>query len=92
MRGLRSGYGAANDEEMSAITTNAIYRRDNQGVHLVKPSFAGQMRQYHRGRYIEFKLFHKRWTWWVWRRTYHLLNNYESKSGANFVYEYVELR
>jgi hypothetical protein len=85
-------YGAANDEEMSAITTNAVYRRDSQGVYLVKPAFAGQMRQYTRGRKISFKLFGKRHTWWIWKRTYHLLNHYEDKSSANFVYEYVERR
>ena len=77
---------------MSAITTDAIYRRDRQGVYLVRPAFAGQMHQFSRGRKIEFKLFGKRYRWWIWKRTYHLLKHYEAKSGATFVYEYVERR
>ena len=87
-----SSFGAANNEEMSVVTNPGIYQRDSDGVYLVNPAFAGQMHQFQRGRKLKFRLLGHTHTWWIWRRTYMLLNNYQDKSSANYVYEYVERR
>lgn len=84
--------GNAMREESSAITDGAIYNAGSDGVHTVHPLFPQQMKEYQRGRKISFKLFGHKYTWWIWRRTYHLLNNWENKAASHFAYEYAYRR
>ncbi len=79
----------SNTEESIAITNSAIYGYiDGNGTHLVHPAFA-QMHEVVRGKKISFKLFGKRRTWWIWKRTYHLLDKWETKQSSHYVYEFV---
>lgn len=84
--------GLENAEEMSAVTDNGIYHQFPDTTYLVHPGFSGQMREYKSGRYIKFRLFGKTRKIWIWKRTYHLLNNWESKASTHYVYEYVGRR
>ncbi|HYE57690.1 MAG TPA: hypothetical protein VD948_04260, partial [Rhodothermales bacterium] len=81
-----------NAEEMSAITDAAVYAQAPDGTYLVHPRFADQMGEEVRGRAIRFKLFGKKRTIWIWKRTYHLLNNWQTKQSSHFAYEYVGRR
>ena len=65
-----------------------MFQIGNDGVYPVHPSFVWQPHEYQRGRKLKFKLFGKTYTWWIWRRTYHLLNRWEHKAAPHFVYEY----
>jgi hypothetical protein len=80
-----------NIEESSAITDKRIFRKFSDGTYLVHPSFAN-MREVVRGRYIRFKLFKKKHTIWIWKRTYHLLDKWEQKQSSHYVYEFVGRR
>jgi hypothetical protein len=91
-RRYREFFGTTVDEETSAITDSAIYAMASDTTYLVKPAFAGEMREFVRGRKISFKLLGKKHTWWIWKRTYHLLNHYPSKASAHYVYEFVARR
>lgn len=85
-------YFTTNNEESSAITNSAIYQQiDANGTYLVHPSFAN-MHEIVRGRKISFKLFGKRRTKWIWKRTYHLLDKWEQKQSSHYVYEFVSRR
>jgi hypothetical protein len=78
-----------NSEESSAVTDPAIYATiDSNGTHLVHPSFA-HVHEVVRGRRIRFKLFGKKRTFWIWKRTYHLLEGWEQKQASHYVYEFV---
>lgn len=84
--------GATNSEETSAITNAAIYAPiDGNGTRLVHPSFAA-MREVVRGKKVSFRLFGKRRTWWIWKRTYHLLDKWGAKQSSHYVYEFVGRR
>jgi hypothetical protein len=89
---LDTFWGSAVREESSAITDTQIYAAGPDGVRTVHPSFAAQMKEYQRGRKISFKLFGTKYTWWIWRRTYHLLNHWEDKAATHFAYEYAYRR
>jgi hypothetical protein len=91
-RYLDTFWGSAVREESSAITNGQIYAAGPDGVRTVHPSFATQMKEYQRGRKISFKLFGTKYTWWIWRRTYHLLNRWEDKAATHFAYEYAYRR
>jgi hypothetical protein len=80
------------NEEMSAITDAGIYAKAADATYLVKPTFAAEMHEFVRGKKVSFKLFGRRITWWIWKRTYHLLNRYPSKASAHYVYEFVARR
>lgn len=83
---------ATNNEESRAVTNSGIYQLiDGNGTHLVSPAFA-RMREVVRGRKVSFKLFGKKRTWWIWKRTYHLLDKWESKQSTHYVYEFVGRR
>ncbi|MDC8012754.1 hypothetical protein [Tahibacter soli] len=85
-------FGNPMREESSAITDAAIYAAGPDGVRPVHPLFAAQMKEYQRGRKISFKLFGIKIKWWLWRRTYHLLNNWQNKAASHFAYEYAYRR
>jgi hypothetical protein len=81
-----------NNEESSAVTDPAIYQKiDANGTYLVQPSFA-RIHEIVRGRRIRFRLFGKRHTIWIWKRTYHLLDKWEVKQSSHYVYEFVGRR
>ena len=81
-----------NSEESRVVTDSGIYQLiDGNGTHLVSPAFA-PMHEIVRGRKVSFKLFGKRRTWWIWKRTYHLLDKSDSKQSTHYVYEFVGRR
>lgn len=84
-------YGTFNVEESSAVTDASIYTRsiDNNGTRLAKPIGS---REHVRGRKLSFKLFGKRRTWWIWKRTYHTLDKGEQKQSSHYAYEFVGRR
>lgn len=82
----------SNVEESSAVTDPAIYGFiDGNGTHLVHPSFA-RIHEVVRGSSKSFKLFGKKRTIWFWKRTYHLLEQWEVKQSSHYVYEFVARR
>jgi hypothetical protein len=96
-------FATDNVEETNAVTNSAIYATASDGSHLVKPTFANEMHQVIRGRKISFKIPaplpynhakcpNRRCTWWIWKRTYHLLNPGKSKQSSDYVYEFVARR
>jgi len=56
---------------------------------LVDPRIANMQEETVRGKYIEFKLFKRRYKLWIWKRTYHRLSGWQSKSALDYVYDYV---
>lgn len=84
-------FGAPNVEESVAVTDGAIYTRtiDTNGTRLVKsvPSY-----EIVKGRKVSFKLFGKRRTWWIWKRTYHLAEKSDVKQSTHYAYEFVGRR
>jgi hypothetical protein len=91
-RNYRTFSGTTNNEETSAITDGGIFARAADGTYLVQPAFADEMYEFRRGRKISFKLFGHKHTWWIWKRTYHLLKHYDAKASAHYVYEFVARR
>jgi hypothetical protein len=91
-RNYRNFLSTINNEETSAVTDKAIYAKAADGTYLVKPAFAAEMHEFVRGRKISFKLFNKKHTWWIWKRTYHLLRHYTTKASAHYAYEFVARR
>lgn len=96
-------FATDNVEETSAITDGAIYAAAADGTYLVKPTFANEMHEVIRGRKLGFKLpwplpynsnrCPDRWcTWWIWKRTYHLLEPGKFKQSSHYVYEFVARR
>lgn len=75
-------------EESSAVTDGSIYAK-RMGSHLVHPSFASSIHEIVRGRRVTFKLFGVRRSFWLWKRTYHLPNHWETMSSAHYVYQFV---
>ena len=77
-----------NNEETSCIASNDMF---NKG--LVNSSFKSLREELVKGWKISFTInlvFKKiRITWWVWKRTYHLLQGWETKNPADYVYQYV---
>ena len=93
-------FATDNVEETSAVTDSAIYATASDGTHLVKPSFANEMHEVIRGRKVSFKIPaplpynsakcpNRKCTWWIWKRTYHLLNPGKFKQSSHYVYEFV---
>jgi hypothetical protein len=81
-----------NREEASAVTDGLIYRYlDTNNTHLVHPQFSN-VHEIIRGRKVSFKLFGIKKTWWIWKRTYHLLDKWKEKSGSAYAYEFVARR
>jgi hypothetical protein len=96
-------FATDNVEESSAITNSAIFAQAADGTHLVKPAFAGHMHEVVRGKKISFKIpapfpFNgtkcpsRRCTWWIWKRTYHLLEPGKFKQSSHYAYEFVARR
>ncbi len=78
-----------NNEESSAVTDGNIFAQAADGTYLVKPI---PTHETVRGRKVTFKLFGKRRTWWIWKRTYHWLERSDVKQSSHYVYEYVGRR
>ncbi|HEV2644550.1 MAG TPA: hypothetical protein VGT98_17690, partial [Candidatus Elarobacter sp.] len=80
-----------NAEETSAVTDPAIYQQFSDGTYLVHPSFA-TMHELVFGRSYQYKLFGKKHRFWIWKRTYHLLDKWQKKQSSHYVYEFVGRR
>lgn len=80
-----------NREESVVVTDGAIYTRtiDTNGTRLVKPVATDEIV---RGRKVRFRLFGKRYTWWLWKRTYHLAHRWEWMQSSHYAYEFVARR
>ncbi|MBL8229333.1 MAG: hypothetical protein JNL98_12675 [Bryobacterales bacterium] len=72
-------------EDVRAIKDNTVY-----ALNLVKTDMRSQQMQSTRGRKITFRLFGKRHTWYLWRRTYHRLLGWESQPSAYYIYQFVQ--
>lgn len=89
-REYRKDFGP-NTEEQNAVTNGAVYTKAPDGTYLVHPSFA-KVREVVRGKKIVFKLFKKKKTIWIWKRTYHLLDKWQTKQSSHYAYEFVGRR
>ncbi|MCA1618267.1 MAG: hypothetical protein LC795_02925 [Acidobacteria bacterium] len=80
--------GTPNSEEVRALTSSFPYTSG-----LVSAGMKNIVQEHVRGRKVTFtiKLFGKKWTrtWWIWKRTYHLLDGFETKTECDYVYDYV---
>lgn len=72
-----------NCEESRVVISRDVY--DVCGVNASKL----QQVEYVRGKSITFKIFKKRYTRWIWKRKYHLLEGYKSKNQLDYLYESV---
>jgi hypothetical protein len=89
--------GERNFEETRVITDSAVYASyampygDNQP--LLRPQNLPPVKERIRGLRVTFtiKFFKKKWTktYWVWKRRYHLLDEWETKRQFDYVYESV---
>lgn len=73
-----------NNEEVRVVTTPDVYIGG-----LVHPSYQNVVQETVRGRVVKFKLFGKKYKWWIWKRTYHRMAGWESKTAADYVRDYV---
>jgi len=87
-----------NSEEVLAVSDRAIYQPPNNGhinisCPLVNPAIANLVHEQIKGRKVTFtvRIFHHRFshTFWIWKRKYHLLDGYESKTECDYMYENV---
>jgi hypothetical protein len=62
---------------------------NTSGVGLVSNAMKGIEGEYVAGLKVEFDLFFHHYKWYIWKRTYHLLDGYDIKSAADYVYDYV---
>lgn len=89
--------GERNFEETRVLTDPAVYTSfkmpygDNEP--LLRPENTPHVIERIRGLRVTFtiKVFKKKWTrtWWVWKRRYHLLDEWETKRQFDYVYESV---
>ena len=77
-----------NYDETMAVTDSGIYKTFPDGTHLVHPSYAA-MHEEVEGRKIPFTLSKKPKYKWIWKRTYHLLDRWQTKQSSHYVYEFV---
>lgn len=79
--------GSRNFEESRVVTSQDVY--DKCGVNASKLVQV----EYIRGKSITigFKIFRRKFSYtrWIWKRKYHLLENYETKHQLNYLYESV---
>ncbi|HKR11398.1 MAG TPA: kelch repeat-containing protein [Pyrinomonadaceae bacterium] len=80
-----------NFEETRVITDPGVYENyeaayscDNQP--LLDRATVPQVREIVRGRKIRFRFGKRNRTWWIWKRTYHLLDGHENKVVMDYVY------
>jgi hypothetical protein len=71
-------------EDSRSVHGNDIYSRG-----LVRDGLKASEAQQTRGQVIKFKLFGHKYKWYIWKRTYHQLLNYQTKSAADYAYDYV---
>jgi hypothetical protein len=71
-------------EDSRSVHGNDIYARG-----LVKNSLMASEIQQTRGRVIKFKLFGFKYKLYLWKRTYHRFYDYQNRSAADYVYDYV---
>ena len=75
-------------EEVRAIQDEAVFAR-----HLVSVQVAALQDELVAGDKVTFSLtaFGRTlsYTWWIWKRTYHLLQGWEQKKPSDYVYDFV---
>ena len=79
-----------------AVLDASIYTTNPNGVALglVSDALKTAQVQRHRGLPVRFKFLGIHYTWWIWKRTYHLPNGIDGLStdqlaAADYVYDYV---
>lgn len=75
--------GSRNFEESRVVTSSDVYSRC-----WVNPSKLTQV-EYIRGKSITFRILKKSYTRWIWKRKYHLLEDYDQKNQLDYLYESV---
>lgn len=71
-------------EDVRAIRNHDVYT-----LNLVKPGIATAQIERVKGRRVRFNLFGSPRYIWIWRRTYHLMKNWENSEAADYVYDFV---
>jgi hypothetical protein len=80
-----------------AVLDASVYTTNPSGIialGLVRNALKTAQVQRHRGLPIRFELFGVHHTWWIWKRTYHLVNGVDglgtdNMGAADYVYDYV---
>jgi len=83
-----------NWEETRVLTDERIYDEyemvyDGDNEPLLTEGIEPKLREVVRGRLIQFKLFGKKYKWWVWKRRYHLLAGAQTLTEMDYVYRYL---
>ncbi|MFN0012944.1 MAG: HYR domain-containing protein, partial [Saprospiraceae bacterium] len=80
--------GVPNGEESRVVTSNDVYTKCG-----VSSGMRNLQREYVRGKSKTFTIkifkFRKTFTFWIWKRKYHLLQDYETKNELDYLYETV---
>ncbi len=80
--------GARNFEESRVITSDDVYNKCG-----VSSGMRNLQREYIQGKSKTFTIkifkFRKTYTFWIWKRKYHLLDQYETKHELDYLYENV---
>lgn len=83
-----------NWEETRVLTDERIYDEyrmvyplDNEP--LLTEGLEPKLHEVVRGRVIQFKLFGKKYKWWIWKRRYHLLAGSQTLQEMDYVYRYL---
>jgi hypothetical protein len=69
-------------EDTRAIINPMLYQLD-----VVNPAVKTMQVEFHKGRRIRFPLTRR--YMWLWRRTYHRMQGWQTRSAADYVYDYV---
>lgn len=77
-------YDNVNDncEESRVVTSGDVYSKCGVSLNMKNLQV-----EYIRGKSKTFKIFKKRYTYWVWKRKYHLLEGYKGKNQLDYLYE-----
>lgn len=80
--------GAPNFEESRVVTSFDVYSKCG-----VDPGMRRMQREYVRGKNKTFTIrifkFRRTYTYWIWKRKYHLLDQYDTKHELDYLYENV---
>jgi hypothetical protein len=67
----------------------AIRNRDLYTRNLINPVIAVMQTEHYKGKRIHFRLFGKNRYVWIWRRTYHQLDNWQTRAAVDYAYDFV---
>lgn len=90
---------ADNNEEIRVMNDPSVYQRvcppgvadtgQPACAALVNPAVGGLVEREIRGKFIQFKLFHKVYRLWFWRRAYDRLAGWQTMTENDYVFRYV---